>query len=172
VTAPSLITKIAKYFPIVEVIALAGFTTGFFFKTLHYSGGNDILLLSLSALSIIYFLTAYVPREAPKEDEAQSSQPMGFAALLGRTILPKVLWIGSSVSVIGILFTLLHFNGFRDMLLIGTSTLAIASVLGLVNTMSDEQGRKALGPMLLRAVPLILVCIYLLMVYGIARPAF
>jgi hypothetical protein len=127
-----------------------------------------MIVPSLSMLSVIYFLTGYVPRPA-NEDEEQP-QPLGFGALLGRTIVPKILSIGSAVTVVGILFTIQHFNGFREMLLIGSSTLAVASVIGLINTISDEPGRRALGSLLLRAIPLLLIGSYLLMLHGISRP--
>ena len=131
----SPISKLTKYFPVVEKIMLTAFAMGYLLKILHYPG-EQLIVISLSALSAIYFLGAYAPPEAPEEGEAQEQQ-RGFGALLGGTIVPKVLGIGCAVSVISILFTIQHFNGFREMLLIGSTSLAAASGVGLVTTMNS-----------------------------------
>jgi len=164
----SPIIKLTKYFPFVEKVSLTAFVAGYVLKMLHYPG-DEIVIISLSVLSGIYFLSAYTP--PPVEDESEEkNQQQGFGALLGRTIVPKVLGIGSSVCVIGVLFTIEHYSGFREMLLIGSTSLAAASLLGLLTTMNNERARKALSPMLLRAVPLMLIAFYFLKVYGITPP--
>ena len=167
----SPIIKLAKYFPILEMVSLAAFAVGFALKAMDNQTGSQIITISLSALAVVYFMNAYIPKEVTQEPGTQG-QLLGFTALLGRTIGPKILSIGSSVTVIGILFTVQHWNGFREMLLIGSTSLVAASVVGLVATMNDEQGRRTIGQLLLRAIPLMLIGIYLLMVYGISNPAF
>ncbi|HCW05889.1 MAG TPA: hypothetical protein DGG95_00795 [Cytophagales bacterium] len=164
----SPISKLSKYFGKMEGIALAAFAVGYLLKILHYPG-QQLIIISLSALAVIYFLGAYVPAQAP-EDGDEQSQPKGFAVLLGETIIPKLLGIGSAVAVIGILFTIQHFNGFREMLLIGSSTLGVSSIVGLLVSMNNEKARASLSNLLFRAVPLMLIGIYLLRIYGISPP--
>ena len=162
----SLAIKLRKYFPVIEGISLAGFAAGYILKIMHYPG-QEIIVISLSTLSVIYFLGAYMPPEAkPGEEKPQ----LGLVALLGTTIVPKILGIGLSVSVIGILFMIQTWNGFREMLLIGSTSLAAASVVGLVSASGNERARKALGPLLLRAIPIMLLVTYFLRVYGISQP--
>jgi hypothetical protein len=83
-------------------------------------------------------------------------------SLLGRTIAPKVLGIGSAVVVIGILFTLNHFEGSKQMLTIGIATIGGASLVGSVSIATNENARRVLGSLLLRAFPLLLIGVYLL----------
>ena len=167
----SPVNKIYQYFPIIEGVCLAAFAVGYLLKIMNYQGGPEIIILSLSALSGIYFLNGYIPpQQIKEEDPTAKPQPLGFVALFGRTIAPKILSIGSSVAVTGILFAIQHWNGFREMLLIGSNSIAASAVVGLITTMNDEQARKTIGPMLIRAIPLMIVGIYLLMKYGIASP--
>ena len=117
-------------------------------------------MLSLSALAGIYFLSAYLPPDVRPAEE--SDQKAGFLTLFGRTIAPKLLAIGSSVMVIGILFAVQQMKGSEQMLLVASATLAGASVVGFVSISTDETVRKILGPLLLRAVPLLFIGVYLL----------
>jgi hypothetical protein len=163
---PSPVNYLAKFFPVLEKISLAAFIIGFALRTMNIPAGNSIVTIGLSTLAVIYFLTAQIPLETSTNSEQNR---FGFIDLLGRTIAPKVLGIGSSVSVVGVQFTLLNWNGFREMLVIGGSSLAAATVVGLVASSNDEV-RKALQPRLIRALPLMLICFYLLWVYGITDP--
>ena len=66
-------------------------------------------------LSIVFFLNAF---RAPDEQEtADTGQgPFGFSDLLGLVIIPKVLWISSSIPTIGILFSIIDTgnNGYKQ----------------------------------------------------------
>ena len=164
----SPIIALSKYFPVIEGISVTAFAVGYLFKNMHYAGSNELIIISLSVLSGIYFIGAYVPRAESNEPEAKPQ--LGFAALLGRSIVPKILGIGLSVSVIGIEFSIMNWNGFREMLLIGSTSLAGATVVGWLVTSSDETGRQGLKPLLMRALVLMLVGFYLLNKYGISAP--
>ena len=134
---------------------------------MHFIGSNELIIISLSVLSGIYFLGAYVPRMPLNETEKPQ---LGFAALLGGTIVPKILGIGLSITVIGVLFCIMHFNGFREMLLIGSTSLTGATVVGWLVTSSNERNREALKPLLMRALVMMLIGYYLLNKYGISTP--
>ncbi len=49
----------------------------------------------------------------------------GFAALLFKTIMPKIYGIGAAVVIVGALFKILHLTGANQMLMIGLGTEAI-----------------------------------------------
>ncbi len=155
------ISKLKSFFPIAEIACIAGFVLGFMLSKQDYTFGGDIVRYSLSVLAGIYFLTAYLPPDAPPSNE--QDKPAGFLTLLGRTIAPKILGIGSAVMVIGILFAVQQMKGSNEMLLIGSGSLAIASLVGLVSMATDETARKILGPLLLRAVPLLVIGVYFLL---------
>ena len=165
----SPITALSKYFPVIEGIVITAFAVGYIFKIMHYAGSNELIIISLSVLSGIYFLGAYVP-PGPSREAGERKPQLGFVTLLGISIVPKILGISLSVSVIGILFYLMHFNGFREMLLIGSTTLAGATLVGWFVTSSNEPTRQGLKPLLIRALVLMSVGFYLLIKYGISSP--
>ncbi|MGC4020733.1 MAG: hypothetical protein QM734_01715 [Cyclobacteriaceae bacterium] len=165
------IIYIAKYLPIIEKVLLAAFVSGFIMKLMQIGPANDIIIISLSALSAIYFLTAQIPLDVG-ESAIPSNQEFSFR-IIGEKLTPKILAIGSSCSVIGILFTIMQWSGFREMLLIGSISLAFSSVLALlVSSISNEYVRKTIGQRLLRAVPLMLIGFYLLWEFGLTDPNF
>jgi hypothetical protein len=159
-TPSPFISKLKTFFSIAEIVCVVGFVLGFLLKKQDYPIGGEIVMLSLSALAGIYFLSAYLPPDARPEGE--QDQRLGFMSLLGRTIVPKVLGIGSAIMVIGILFTLNHFEGSKQMLTIGIATIGGASLVGSVRIATNENARRVLGSLLLRAFPLLLIGVYLL----------
>jgi uncharacterized membrane protein YfcA len=159
-TPSPFVGKLKTLFPILEIVCIAGFVLGFLLKKQDYPIGGEIIMLSLSALAGIYFLSAYLPPDVRPAEE--SEQKAGFLRLFGRTIAPKVLGIGSAVMVVGILFAVQQMKGSEQMLLVASATLAGASVVGFVSISTDETARKILGPLLLRAVPLLFIGVYLL----------
>jgi hypothetical protein len=159
-TPSPFISKLKTFLPIAEITCIAGFAVGFMLTKQDNPLGREIVMLSLGGLSVIYFLTAYLPPDARPSEE--SEQKAGFLTLLGRTIAPKLLAVGSSVMVIGILFAVQQMKGSEQMLLVASATLAGASLVGFVSISKDETARKILGPLLLRSVPLLFIGIYLL----------
>jgi hypothetical protein len=108
-----------------------------------------------------------VPIEAAPESKSNRSQ-WSFGALLSHSIVPKILGMGSSVAVVGILFTLQKWNGFREMLLIGSSTLPVALLFAVIAQFSNEAIRSQMNQRLWRAVPLMLLALYFLWVHGLS----
>jgi len=164
----SPIKAIEKFLPLVEKVSVAAFAIGFVLKSMGNAMGDSIIIISLSALSVIYFLQSYTPLEIPSEANAES-RILGFNELLPRTIVPKVLGIGSSVTIIGILFTLLNMTGFRQMLIIGCSSLLAASFIAVI-PLTNEATRNALQSRLIRAIALMLIGAYFLWTYGLTDP--
>jgi hypothetical protein len=111
--------------------------------------------MSLSGLAGIYFLMAYRPPTPVPEGEKK-----GFGQLLSQTILPKVLWIGCAVGAIGIMFHLLQLDGAHEMLLIHAASGGVG--VGMFLAFRQSTDSQALTPLLYRAVPLLLISVYLL----------
>jgi len=71
-------------------------------------GGNIILALSLSGLACVYFIGSYLPSELEIQEEEEDS---GFKMLLVLSVLPRIMGISMSVSIVGKQFYLLQLEG-------------------------------------------------------------
>lgn len=114
--------------------------------------------VGLIGLGVVYFLSAFkVPPMATQEGQLQ-----GFKELFTLTILPKILWIGTSVTFVGILFYLAGSNiqGYRQML--GSGSFTIAVCLIIIIAMSGTKSISSIIPVLYRAIPAMGVGFYLL----------
>lgn len=152
-------TKTIKYLNWLEGILLILIAIGLLSKFIHVDG-SGIISVSLIGLAVIFFLYAYQPLLTEKSEGVNP----GFRELLAWSILPKVIWIGSSISVLGIAFYLFHLNseGYKKMLMIGGSASGIAmAVLGAL-LVAGVKNSKDVTPILFRAVPLLLVDGYIL----------
>jgi FtsH-binding integral membrane protein len=85
----------------------------------------------------------------------------GFVELLGHSIAPNVAWVGCAVSTIGILFTMQNSEGAKQMLFIGGTTLGIASLIIIFLTATGVKYMSAVIPVLYRAIPLLVLDLYL-----------
>ncbi|MEI9919849.1 MAG: hypothetical protein WDO14_13780 [Bacteroidota bacterium] len=132
-----------------EFIFLAAALIGLFFKALHLVGGNDILLLSMPLLALVYFIRSFIPIDAPPPAEHD------FASLFGFTILPKVAMISCAMVVLGSMFNILNLYGDR-LLFPGCTVLAIATVAFIYFIIRDWATYKVMTGYLLRIVPIFL----------------
>ncbi|MDO7846059.1 hypothetical protein Q5H92_06815 [Hymenobacter sp. M29] len=120
---------------VVAIIGLAG-------KWWLLAGGSMMLIVGLSTLSVVYFLSTYAPARIKEEDalsEGHRKPSAPFAAtsnapsFLADLLLPKVINMSSAVLLIGMLFKLMSWNGSQMMLMVGESTLFTAVILLLLN---------------------------------------
>ena len=150
-----------KLLPYFEKAFLATLIIGFALQLI----GTEIPILfivSLAGLGVTFFLSAYIPLDI----EPTKGQQMGFNELLGLTILPKVLWISTAVTTIGILFYMLQLgnDGYQRMLYIGGSTIIIATLITLILWTIGTRYLNATYPVLYRAILTRLVGGYILFV--------
>jgi hypothetical protein len=119
------------------------------------------IALSLLSLGIIFFLIAYRPVNIPEKE----NEGFGFSELLALNIVPKVLWLSSAVSSIGLAFFTLELpnEGYKKMLMIGAISIATATFLFLVFLITGIKYLKNVAPVLLRALPLLIADIFILM---------
>jgi hypothetical protein len=109
-----------------------------------------LLILSLSGLATIFFLSAYMPIEIQREGE----EKLNFTDLFVYGIAPKILGIGSAVIATGLLFYLLSLKGYAQMLLVGSATTGAVSFLVLMLALQNQKYLKPLLPFLYRGIPL------------------
>lgn len=147
-------TKLYKLLELAEKVFLAASVVALALKRFDIPS-NELLILALGGLSTVYFLMAQRPAKQTEDNESEESPKPGFFDLLVTTIAPKVGWISCSVAVVGILFWYQKWEGFKEMLLLGGSTLFVVSLLVSYAVIN---GNKALTVLLTRAVPLCLIC--------------
>jgi hypothetical protein len=161
----AIIFRLLNY---IEIIAWALTGVGCAMLYSRTEGALEMLMVAMSVLSSVLFLRAYQPPNVPPAlVENESDRPKGFFDLLGSTIAPKVMWIGSSVTVVGILFSLLKLKGAMEMLSIGCVMLPITAVLVGIFIVTRPAWAGTVMPPLYRAVPVWLVGVYLFMRSGI-----
>src|SRR5687767_12993140 len=94
-------TLITQYLPVAEKILLTSLAVGAIMMAMEIDTG--VASGSLIGLAVIFFLSAYRPLDDPSSEDAGRAQAVDIASdedgagsfpeLLGRTILPKVLWL-------------------------------------------------------------------------------
>lgn len=121
---------------------------------------DEMIMLSMATLSVVFFLnTRSMTAPEPKEGEQ-----FGLSELLGFVILPKILWIGASVSVIGILFFILEFAGYGEMLMVGASSLTMGILILAVLISTGSQNLLPIyQPVLIRVLPVMALAQYILL---------
>ena len=113
--------------PKVEVIAIIISSIGFLLYLLKQTGAQQLLMIGLSTLASVFFLTANTLPPAIEKTLTETTKKSFFDTLLN--FIWKIMHIALSVSVIGLLFYLLNLNGYTQMILIGTTILIIALLL-------------------------------------------
>ena len=159
-STPTLfITKITKHLHWAEGVFLLGLVIGTILMLTKID--SSVTSVSLIGLAATFFLYSYKPIDIPQ----QENEKAGFSALLTFVIAPKVMWISSAVSVIGLLFYVLDMEakGYLQMFMIGGSSIAIGVLIFTFALVTGVKHLRVVAPILLRAVPLLLVDMYLLL---------
>jgi len=95
------------------------FLIGLLFRLMHWSGGDFLLIITLSALSMVYFpLSFYFFSGKNLKDQ---NMPLSIAAGLFL-----------SITTTGVLFKLMYWKGSQPLLLIGTGAGLILLVIALL----------------------------------------
>ena len=154
-----LILKIVPYLGLIEKIFLTGLVVGLvltYFKT----DNKTIIQVSLLALSITYFLTAFKIIDIPRQED----EVFEFKDLLTYTIIPKVIWIGSGLSLLGLfIYTLqLGHEGHKRAFMTGGLSIAIGLTIIVYTAMTGTRHLKYILPTVVRAIPLLFTDFYLL----------
>ena len=151
--------KLTTYLSYVEIGGLIVSSLGLTFLYMNLTSSRQLILLGLTSLAGVYFLSAFTIPPDPGTG-AEAGAPKGFSDLFFQTIVRKIIYIGCSISVIGMLFGLLGLRGGGQMLLIGCTTLVISCLLsGLAIIRNDKISPFLEGP-LMRAVPISILALY------------
>ena len=152
------IVKVTNHLPVIEKVLLTALAVGLILTVMKID--SAVPEIALLGLAITFFLFAYRTIEIRRYENEQ----FGFSEFLGYRIIPKILWISSSISALGISFYLFDFGneGYKQMLMFGGSTIFLGSLVLLVLSVSGVKHLKIVTSVLLRAVPLLLVDMYLL----------
>lgn len=140
-----------RVFIVATVIALALKATG--------NTSSTLLVIALIGLAAAFFLSGFIPMDIPYDE----NEKLGFSDLLALTIVPKVMWIGSAISVLGILFQQLGLppERYLQLFMIGSSVLVGALVIHLVTLAQGVKRLHYVMPIYYRAIPVLLVMAYL-----------
>ena len=124
---------------VAEGVAWGETLLGLFLKWNLAIGGNILLLLGLSSLSLIYFMRAFLPAAqpalaaesdfSPSYTSPELAAPASKADFLEETVLPKITGIASAIVFIGTSFKLLNLPGNWNLLVAGTGALLIVVLL-------------------------------------------
>jgi hypothetical protein len=98
---------------------------------------DGVLTILLFTLAGLYFLCAYAP------PAAETKSIFGLMAA-------KVHYISSSITVIAVAFTVMHFAGAQEMFMIGGMSSVAAALILIVTWFSGRS--RMLIPMIIRSV--------------------
>jgi hypothetical protein len=155
-TPTPFIVRITNYLPLIEKILLTALAIGVILIVIK--ADTTVTKVSLIGLAVTFFLSAYRPIDIPR----QENELLGFKELLALMIIPKTMWISCAVSAMGISFYFSQFgnDGYKQMLLIGASTIGMGTIILAFLLMSGVKNLNLVTPILVRAIPLLLVDIY------------
>jgi len=114
-----------------------------------------LFIISLAGLGAVFFLYAQMP-----SNKESSNQDQVFKYLLGLTIVPKILWISTSLTTVGIIFYTQDFAGATKLLTIGGITIAFCTVILLILRFMKINGLEKVFSILYRAYPAVLGAAY------------
>lgn len=153
--------RLSSFLPFVEIFTILVSVGGIFLISLHLPGGQLLALLGLASLACVYFITSSVLPPIPDSAD-DANAPKGFVDLFLRAVLRKIIYVGCSVGVIGLLFTLLKLSGNREMTTIAASVLGPCCVLSVLAVFINNSNLVFLKAPLARALPLFLISLYLI----------
>lgn len=156
--ATSMLQGITEYLPRLERMLLMLLVLGIVMAFLT-SVGSLIINIAIAGLALVFFLYAYKPINVNSGDDEKA----GMGELLGWAVVPKVLWISCAVSAMGILFFLLRTGNleYKNMVMIGGFSILVGLVVLGVLQVSGTKHLQVVTPILLRAVPLMIMDFYI-----------
>jgi hypothetical protein len=147
-----------KFLPRAEMFLLALFAAAIALELFEINLAV-LFIISLSGLSLVFFLYA----QFPSNTESSGEGNQGFKHVLGLTLVPKVLWISTAVTTVGILFYTQEFPGMKTMLTVGGISIAICTIILLFLRFMKINGLESVFPILYRSYPALLAAAYILL---------
>lgn len=162
--------KLGTYLWYAEIGFLILSATGLILFYSDLSKGHEVILIGLSSLSTIYFLYAFTLPPKPQPDPGSASSPSdaspkGLLDFLP-TVVRKVVYIASCISIIGLLYEHLKLPGGGQMLMIGGSTLFLSCLLSSFLILRSNTSIALLRGPLLRGTPILVFVCYWMVTHG------
>lgn len=148
---------LVRFHPYIERFFLVCLTIAMVANVIHLSIPG-LLSISLTGLAVSFYLKAFIPIEI----ERTEGELLGFGDLLGLTIAPKILGIGASIAIIGILFKTLELPGADAMLGIGGMTLVVISIILVILKVTGVKHIDKVLHLLIYSIPIAIIGFYLL----------
>lgn len=151
-----------KLIPLLERIFLIALIIGIVLNL--YKMGLPVLInISLGGLGIVYFLNTFQHLEIERKED----KPLGFKELLGLVVVPKVLWISLTISIIGILLYFINPDNdvYKILLYIGELNIAISTAILFILKFSESKYFDSMLPILYRAFPIFVANFYILFMF-------
>jgi hypothetical protein len=156
---PSFLEQLAGKLTFVEWMLWASVIMGALFQ----DQALVFFAVGLNLLALVMFIRAFLP--LPLEPFEEGEQ-MGFIHLFGYSILPKVVYIGSAVSLMGVLFLSLGLEGAPNMIFIGGITVGQGVLFFLILFLNGIKQREKLFPVFLRILVVFLFLAYMVISNG------
>ncbi len=103
---------------------------------------------------------AYRPPAAPEDENGK----VDFKELLMIVIVPKIVWLGCSITTIALLFAYLNYQGWQTILSVGSVVAAAGSAILLIGLITGTKRINSVLPALYRSVPILIIALYCMMV--------
>ncbi|MCE7861981.1 MAG: hypothetical protein DYG99_00420 [Bacteroidetes bacterium CHB5] len=137
--------------PKVQLIALLVAVIGLIFHYLNLNGSADMLMIGFSALAGAFFLSAFA---------IVTISPAGKHSRIA-LLLYKIIYLAAPVVLIGVLFYILKFEGYHQLLLMGCIGLG-GGILLAATQISNRDNLRILFKPLITTLPVFLLGLYFL----------
>ena len=157
--------KLFKLIGLAENAVLLIIAVGILLRYKEVAEGKPLLQIGLAGTAIFWFILAFKRREVfSSQQEANEFGPYGFTEMLAWIILPKILWIGSAVSMFGVFSHVTNFesDGNIRIMMIGGLSVSICLLILMILVLSGVKKLNMLVPVLIRAVTILIVISYII----------
>jgi hypothetical protein len=129
----------SKFFTITFHVLLSIMIQGFLFKIMHWPGCNEMLIFSITFISIIFFIRSVAIRTSTHR------------------FIHVFLNVGVSILAIYFLFFLMHWPGVNELMFVGSISFVISFVAYF---MSDVDQRRGLFGISDKSIPIVLIPLF------------
>ncbi|HRX98235.1 MAG TPA: hypothetical protein P5514_14900 [Bacteroidales bacterium] len=162
-----IITNIANWlhpkFKFLESILISMILIGILLKILHIDYGKYILMVSLHITSVLYFINSFAIKHLPRNN--------GIANFINR-----LLGITCSLLFLGIIFTINHYAGTRQILTISIGTLIVLIPISIFSLIKNKDSLDFYRSIVIKSVVYSIIGLILILTssetlnkFGIAR---
>lgn len=146
--------------PKVEIIAAVVTSVGLVLNYIKQSGAAELLLIGLSTLASVFFVTGFLMPPASEKILPEETDKTFIDLLV--LIVWKIMHIALAITSIGLLFYSLHLKGFLQMMLIGSQTLIVSLLASGFIIVQKNKYLSTLKTTLIKALMMAIIGTYIL----------